>query len=167
MRKAIYECFENYWDCSYHYTDTVSMFININVALDSTVETEMNKMIDILHNSELGKMKDEIPNDTIMEACFLTAEAYCCTSVEEEEEKEGITKATVINHVLIEDYTKAVCEVKSKCVINYTLDSNKHHLETIELYKIANEQFDDKGEENLMVNLISIIIKLFFVVVTS
>ena len=43
-------------DCSYHYTDTDSIFININVPLDSDVETEMNKISGILHNSKWGKM---------------------------------------------------------------------------------------------------------------
>ena len=33
----------------------------------------MNKIKDILHNNELGKMKDELPNDTFIEACFLKA----------------------------------------------------------------------------------------------
>ena len=81
----IYKYFEKKLDCSYHYTD--SIFININVPLDSDIETEMNKMKDILHNSELCKMKDEIPNDTIMEACFLKAKAYCFNTVNREEEK--------------------------------------------------------------------------------
>ena len=35
----------------------------------------MNKISGMLHNSESGKKKDEIPNDTIMEACFLKAKA--------------------------------------------------------------------------------------------
>ena len=57
--KAMYDYFEKELDCSYHYTDTDSIFININVPLDSNIETEMNKIKDILHNNELGKMKDE------------------------------------------------------------------------------------------------------------
>ena len=59
----------------------------------------MNKIIGILHNSELGKMKDEIPNDTIIEACFLKSKAYCFNTVkgEEEEKVKGITKATIRN----------------------------------------------------------------------
>ena len=36
---------------SYHYTDTDSIFININVPLDSNIETERNKIKDILHNN--------------------------------------------------------------------------------------------------------------------
>ena len=81
MHKAIYDYFEKELDCSYHYTDTDSIFININVPLDSTIEKEMNKISGILHNNELGKMKDEIPNDNIIEACFLKAKAYCFTTV--------------------------------------------------------------------------------------
>ena len=38
MYRAIYEYFENEIDCSYHYTDTDYIFININVPLDSTIE---------------------------------------------------------------------------------------------------------------------------------
>ena len=67
MYKAIYDYFEKKLDCSYHYTDTDSIFININVPLDSNIETERNKIKDILHNNELGEMKDEIPNDTIID----------------------------------------------------------------------------------------------------
>ena len=32
-------------------------------------------------------MKDEIPNDTIIEACFLKAKAYCFNTDKGEEEK--------------------------------------------------------------------------------
>ena len=77
LYKATYGKFEKDLDCSYHYTDTDSIFININVPLDSIIEKEMNKISGMLHNSELGKMKNEIPNDTIIEACFLKAKAYC------------------------------------------------------------------------------------------
>ena len=55
MYKALYEYFEKEIDCSYHYTDTDSIFININVPLDCDIETEMYKISGILHNSELGK----------------------------------------------------------------------------------------------------------------
>ena len=129
MYKAIYDYFEKELDCSYHYTDTDSIFININIPLDSSIETEMNKIKDILHNNELGKMKDELPNDTIKEACFLKAKAYCYNTVKREEEKKlrGITKATIKKQITIEDYTNAIYEGKTKYVTNYTIDSNKHH----------------------------------------
>ena len=85
MYKAIYDYFEKELDyhyrSSYHYTDTDYMFININVPLDSNIETEMNKIKDTLHNNELGEMKDELPNDTIIEACFLKAKAFCYNTV--------------------------------------------------------------------------------------
>ena len=45
MYKAIYEYFEKELGCSYHYTDTDSIFIKVNVPLDSDIETEMNKRI--------------------------------------------------------------------------------------------------------------------------
>ena len=41
MYKAIYGYVEKKLDCSYHYTDTDSIFINIYVALDGNIETEM------------------------------------------------------------------------------------------------------------------------------
>ena len=106
----------------------------------------MNKIKDIFHNNELGKMKDEIPNDTITEACFLKAKAYCFNTVKGEEENKlkGITKATIRNQIILEDYTRAIYEGKSKYVTNYTIDSNRHHLETKEQYKIAIDPFDDK-----------------------
>ena len=77
MYKAIYECSEKEIDCTYHYTDTACIFIIIKVPSDSTIETEMNKISGILHNLELGKMKDELPIDNIIEACLLKAKANC------------------------------------------------------------------------------------------
>ena len=54
-------------------------------------------------------MKDEIPSDTIIEACFLKAKACCYTSVNGEEKKlKGITKATIRNQINLEDYTYAI-----------------------------------------------------------
>ena len=38
MYKAINENFEKEIDCSYHYTDTDSIILNINVPLDSNIE---------------------------------------------------------------------------------------------------------------------------------
>ena len=97
MCKAIFDYFEKELDCSYHYTDTDGIFIKFIVPLDGDIKTEMNKISDILHNSELGKMKDDISNETIMKACFLKAKAYYYTTVKGEEEKKlkGTTKATV------------------------------------------------------------------------
>ena len=147
MYKAIYDYFENELDCSYHYKDTDSIIINNNVPLDSTIEKEMNTISGILHNNELGKMKDVIPNDNIIEACFIKAKAYCFNTVKGEAEKKlkGITKATIKNQVKLENYTNAIYEGKTKYVTNYTIDSKKHHLETKEQYKIAIDPFDDKG----------------------
>ena len=147
MYKTIYDYFEKELDCSYHYTDTDSIFINIKVPLDGNIETVMNKIKDILLNNELGKMKAEIPNDTIIEACFLEAKAYCFSTVKGKEEKKlnRITKATIKNQIILEDYTSAIYEGKSKYVTNYTIDSNRHHLETKEQYKIAIDPFDDKN----------------------
>ena len=58
MYKAIYDYFEKELECSHHYTDTDSIFININIPLDSTIGKEMDKIKDILHNNVLSKMKD-------------------------------------------------------------------------------------------------------------
>ena len=44
MYKAIYDYFEKELDCSYHYTDTDSIYININVALGSSISEEINKI---------------------------------------------------------------------------------------------------------------------------
>ena len=115
--------------------------------MDCDRETEMNKISGILHNTELGKMKDEIPNDTIIAAFFLKAEAQYYTTVKREEEKKlkGITKATIRNQFNLEDCTNAIYEGKVKYVTDYTNDSNKDHLESEEQYKIAIDPFDDKG----------------------
>ena len=103
MYKAIYKYFEKELDCSYNYPDTDSVFINIIVPLGSTIEKEMNKISGILYKNELGKMKDQLPYDTIIEACFLKAKAYCYTKVKGEEAKKlkGITKATIKNQIKI------------------------------------------------------------------
>ena len=145
MYKAIYDYFEKELDCSYHYTDTDSIFININIPLDSNIETEMNKIKDILHNNEFGKMKDELPNYTIIEACFLKAKAYCYNT---EKKLKGRTKATIKNQINLEDYKNAIHGGVSKYVTNYTIDSKWHHLETKEQYKKAIDPFDDKGIRN-------------------
>ena len=147
MYNVIYDYFEKELDCSYHYTDTDSIFINKNVPEGSDIKTEMNKIKDTLHNNELGKMKDELPNDTIIETCFLKAKAYCYTTVKGEEEKKlkGTTKATNKNQINLEDYKNAIYGGVSKYVTNYTIDSKRHHLETKEQYKIAIDPFDDKG----------------------
>ena len=124
----IYDYFENELDCSYHYTDTDRIFININVPLDSDIEIEINKIKDILHIHELSNMKDELPNDTIIETCFLKAKAYCYNTVNGEDEKKlkGITKATIKNQITIEDYKNAIHEAKNKYVTNFTIDNKKH-----------------------------------------
>ena len=147
MYKTVYDYFEKELDCSYHLTHTDSIFVNINVPLDSTIEIETNKISGLLHNNEFGKMKDEIPHDTIKEACFLKAKAYCYTSVKGEQEKKlkGKTKATIRNQINLEDYTTAIYDSKTKYLTNYNIDSKKHHLETKEQYKIAIDPFDDKG----------------------
>ena len=99
MYKDIYEYFGKYLDCTYHYADTDSKSININVPGGGSISEEMIKVNGILKNSELGKMKDEISTDTIIEACFLKAKAYCYTTFKKEKEKKskGITKATIKN----------------------------------------------------------------------
>ena len=116
MYKAIYDYFEKELDCSYHYTDTDSIFINVKIPLDSNIQTEMNKIEDILHNNELGKMKDELPNYTIVEACFLKAKAYCYNTVKGEDEKKlkGITRAAIKNQITIEEYKNAIYEAINK-----------------------------------------------------
>ena len=58
---------------------------------------------------------------------------------------KGITQATIKKQINLEDYKNAIYGGVSKYVTNYTIDSNKHHLETKEQYKIAIDPFDDKG----------------------
>ena len=118
----------------------------------------MNKIKDILNNNELGKMKDELPNDTIIEACSLKAKAYCYKTVKGDDEKKlkGITKSTIKNQITNEDYENAIYEAKIKYVTNFTFDCKKHHLETKEQYKIAIDPFDDKGIKVLKVVMLSL-----------
>ena len=83
----------------------------------------------ILSNNELGKMKDEITNDTNIEARLPIAKANRCTTLKGEVGKKlkGITKATIENPVTIEEYINAIHNCKSKHVTNYSIDSKKHH----------------------------------------
>ena len=81
----------------------------------------MNKIKDILHINGLGKMKDELPNDTTIEACFLKAKAYCYRlhhSFGEDKKLKGITKATIKNQTTIDDHKNAIYDAKSKYVTN-------------------------------------------------
>ena len=64
---------------------------------------------------------------------------------EEQEKLKGITNATIKKQINLEDHTNAIYEGKTKYVTDYTIDSNKHHLETKEQYKIAIDPFDNKG----------------------
>ena len=59
-------------------------------------------------------MKDEIPNDTIIEACFLKAKAYYYTTVKGEEEKKlkGITKVTIRNQIALKIIKMLYMKVK-------------------------------------------------------
>ena len=74
----------------------------------------MNKICGILHNNELGKMKDELTNYTVIEACFLKAKAYCFTTVKGEEENKlkGITKATIKNQIIWKSIRMLYMKVK-------------------------------------------------------
>ena len=111
MYKAVYDYFEKEVDCSYHYTDADSIFININLPLDSDIETEMIEIKDTLHNNGLGKMSDELPNDAIIEGCFLKAKAYCNRlhdSFGEDKKLKGITEAIIKNQTTIDDYKNAI-----------------------------------------------------------
>ena len=98
-------------------------------------------MSGILNNSEKGKMKeelcstakvDELTNDTIIEACFLKVKIFCYTTDNGEEEKKlkGLTKPIIKNQITLEEYKNAIFDEKSKYLTNYTIDSDKHHLET-------------------------------------
>ena len=100
----------------------------------------------ILHNTELSKMNVELPNDTIMEACFLNAKANCfnISKGEEETKLKGISKATIKIQITIEVSSNAIYKVENKYVNKNTNNSIKHHLETMEQYMIAIAAFDDR-----------------------
>ena len=59
-------------------------------------------------------MKDELPNDTIIEARFLKAYCYNTVKGEKETKLKGIAKATIKNQITIEDYKNAIYEGKTK-----------------------------------------------------
>ena len=117
MYKAVYDYFEKDLDCSYHYKDTDSIIVNIFVPLDSDVKTEMIEINDILHNSGLCKMKDELPNDTIIEASFHKTKANgyrLHRSFGKDQKFKGITKATIKNKIIIDDHKNAIYDARSK-----------------------------------------------------
>ena len=110
-----------------------------------------------MHNGKLGKMKDELCKttddgetiiNTLNEACFLKAKAFCYTTVKTEKETKlkGFTKAIFKNQIIIGEHKNAIYDCKSKNATNYTIDSKKkHHIETKEQYWIAIDSYDDKG----------------------
>ena len=119
MYKAIYDYLEKELDFSYHLTDNDNLFININVPLHSNIETDMNMIKNILRNTEIGKMKDEKPNGTIVEAKLVSLEQRHIVILLLKERKrklKGITKATIKNQITMEDYKKAIYNRKSKYV---------------------------------------------------
>ena len=67
-----------------------------------------------------------------MEACFLKAKEYYYCLKRRRTKLKGITKATIKNQINVEDYKINIYECKTKYVTNYTIDSNRHQLETKE-----------------------------------
>ena len=63
--KAIYDYVEKESECSFYYKETDSIYININVPIYGSINDKVDKMKSLISKSELGRMKDEISNETI------------------------------------------------------------------------------------------------------
>ena len=75
MYTSISGYFEKCLNGIYRYKDTDSIFIGIIVPEGSTIEQELEKIHGILSNTEIIKLKNRKPNDTIIEVCFLRAKS--------------------------------------------------------------------------------------------
>ena len=62
--------------CTFHSADTDCIFINIKLAEGRCIEEEIEKVSCMLSYIELGKIKNEVPNDVIKEASSLKSKMY-------------------------------------------------------------------------------------------
>ena len=130
-----------------HFTDTDSVFLELTVPYNSSLDKEINKIKDIIHPSDLCKVKDELEGNEeyITEAVFLKAKCYCYnTKSKTSKTLKGISKASIAKQITFQDYKKALFnnEIKSTC--NYRLCSKKHKMYFKEEHKLALDPFDDK-----------------------
>jgi len=147
MYQLIYDYIEPSYGSNYkiHFSDTDSIFLELLIPLNSSLEQEIDKIKDIIHPSDLCKVKDELEGDHIKKAIFLLSKCYAFETLQMIERKlKGISKATLKEHISIEDYENTLFNNVEKCVDNYRLTSNKHTEYLIKQNKIALRPFDDK-----------------------
>ena len=131
MYKAVYNNFKKYLDCTYLYSDTDGIIVNIIVPGVSSFEKKIEKVSGILSNSEIVKLKKEILNDTNKEAGFLKLKHIAILAKRKEEKNlKGITRSTVKKQIDIEDYKTAIFDSKSEYVTNCSIEITNHYIKT-------------------------------------
>ena len=148
---------ENY---KLHFSDTDSVFLELTIPFNSSLDKEIDKIKDIIHPSDLCKVKDELEGNEeyITEAVFLKSKCYCYTTsnirssemssralpVKTHKTLKGISKASVANQITFQDYKNALFNNEIKTACNYRLNSRKHKMYLKEEHKLALDPFDDK-----------------------
>jgi len=129
-----------------HYTDTDSIFLELMIPCNSSLDNEIEKIKDIIHPSDLCKVKAELgESDYIREGIFLGSKCYCFQTLKQIEKKlKGISRATLKHDISIDDYKNSLFNDIEKYVNNYRLKSDKHNIQLIKQNKLALTNFDDK-----------------------
>ena len=151
MYKFIYDYLAPAYGENYklHFSDTDSVFLELTIPFNSSLEAEIDKIKDIIHPSDLCKVKDELNEEFITEAVFLKAKCYCYESTKKDTKREnktlkGISKASIANQITFQDYKNVLFTNQIKNADNYRLNSNKHRIYLKEENKLALDPFDDK-----------------------
>ena len=118
MYEAIYDCFQKYSDCRYHNTDRDSNF-PISVPKCSTIKQVVENVSCTMSITEFFKKKSELLMECFIKACFPKTKNYYLLTGKELIEKsfKSTNKATIKNHIDIDDYLNVVFNNKSQSVV--------------------------------------------------
>ena len=78
---------------------------------------------------------------------FLKSKCYCydtTNNIKTYKTLKGISKASVANQIIFQDYKNTLFNSKIKTACNYRLNSKKHKMQLKEEHKLALDPFDDK-----------------------
>lgn len=95
----------------------------------------------------IGKMKNETPNDDIVEAVSIKAKCYDFVTNSDNachKKLKGVKKYVVKQDITHEDYVKCVEQQQTKSVTQKSLRSYNHEVYTIQQEKLALTSFNDK-----------------------
>lgn len=133
-----------YPDVRLHQTDTDSIIFSATG--DPTL---LNKY---LHDNELGKLKDEFPNDEIMSIIALRSKMYSIKLKSKIDSKEsekkvakGIQKNVIKNDLSHKSYLDTINGAEPQKVEFWSIRSKKHEIETCEVKKIGLSGYNDKA----------------------